>query len=185
MTEVSKKFDVLCKLHDLNIQQDGVGGGALGNRPRPKFIGITVSIPTRWKTKVLAQSASGRSKMVPLAWQFLKPQQQYDFFIEEYIPKVLQKYLDTMIIVFERNKAGCLHIHLIAYDEHIQNDYDMDCLRASIRQSYLPMSMVGSNMNKHKVLNFIHYIEDVGEWLKYMSKDESQHEYDIKFIIPE
>lgn len=146
--------------------------------PTKKYIGWTVSLPTRFKlARVLT---NGRAKKrVPIKWEFLTPNQQLSFFEDTYIPKVIQPHVDNGIIVFEQTKQGNLHMHIMLHDDAYQNEYDMTALRASIRQSGVCIKISGFNMANHRRLNYIHYLEDAEGWKDYLNKDQSKHEFPI------
>lgn len=162
---------------DLKEYYKLLGKDTLG-RSLPKAVGWTVSLPTKFKVPQMTTQGGRRLRKIDVAWCFLTPNQQIVYLTEKYL-KIIESYVEKYLAVFELNKAGCVHMHLICYDSGIQNDYALASLRANIRQEPLCMKIAGSNMNRHRVLNFIHWISDVPKWIEYMQKDLDKHDYPI------
>lgn len=160
---------------------NGLGVCGLGTTT-PKFVGWTVSLPDRHKVSVFTTMGGRKYKKVQLEWRFLTPAQQINYFIDTYLKSVVAPYVQKSIVVFEQNKSGMIHMHMLCYDAGIQNDYSLTSLRANVRQEGICLSMAGSNMEKHKHLNFIHWVENVPEWIQYMQKDIELHDYPVLLI---
>lgn len=146
-----------------------LGGVSLGNIPPRKPIGWTVSIPTRHCVPVVAKFNERKARKAKLRWEYLTPTQQCDYLLNTYIKTIVSPYVESLLGVFELNKNGHVHLHMICYG--IDNDYQLSALRSKVRQEPLAIQMVGHNMTKHKHLNFIHFLEDVPKWIQYMQKD--------------
>lgn len=146
-----------------------------------KVIGWTVSPPANLKVPIEIQSGKRKTKR-KVRYDFLTPDQQIRFLVDSYIPKVLRVNIARGVVTFEQNKSGNIHLHGIFYDEGIQNDYAMTSLRKNVMQTGLCMVIAGTNKNRHRVLNYIHFLEDINKWIEYLMKDVDLHDYPIYYF---
>lgn len=144
-----------------------------------KFIGWTINIPTKYKVSVTMVQGRHR-KNVKLCWEYLTHEQQ-DSFLLNFCRSVIGSHISDFIFVYEQTKAGNLHVHAICYDDQVQNDYALTSLRKSVAQSVPCVRIAGTNMNKHRYLNYIHFLEDIEEWIEYLQKDLLEHDLPIYY----
>lgn len=130
-------------------------------------IGITVSVPTKLSIKC----RSGK-RAVRRDYESLTPVEQYEYLTKVYVPRVITPFVDKGIFVPELTKQGNVHLHFICWDENVKDKFDMFCLQKTIGNSMLSYSITQGRRDRQVVLNYIHYLEDEAEWIKYMEKSQ-------------
>lgn len=152
---------------------------------RKNVIGITIAIPTDWPCKLIATKhlKYGKIKKETIHRKYgtLPPEIQYGYLINTYIPQAITPFVERGIVIPELTKKGNIHAHLICYSPDIQTTIDMITLQRTIYSSIIVRQMTGGKIERHKYLNFIHFLKDVSEWVDYMRKDEEQFINDKRF----
>jgi hypothetical protein len=154
---------------------------SLGITTQARLIGWTISLPPSFKVKTLMRVGAKKvTQSQKVKWEFLTPNQQITYYQETYLPTIVCAYGQMVYVAFELNKRGMVHAHCLFYDSGIQNEYALTNLRAMVRQEYLCMQMVGSNMTKHMALNHIHFLDKgVDPWIEYLMKDIEKNNYPL------
>ena len=127
------------------------------------LIGWTINIPTKFKVQVTIVNGKRRAKR-SVCWEYLTHEQQVSY-LTNYIRSVIGSHVSECIAIFEQTKQGNLHVHAICYDPTINNSYHLSALRKSVSQHIIPLKIAGTNLNRHRYLNYIHFLQDVDEWL--------------------
>lgn len=173
---------------NLKVYNDSAlnAGVSLGIPPHKRWIGLTVSIPTRYKIDCIVSTVNSKGKTIKKTlkreFQTLTPYQQYAYYINTYLPRVITPYISSGIVVPELNKEGNIHIHAICYDTDIQTDFDMVNLRKTLFNTMIVLKITKNDIRKHSYLNHVHYIERNREWLEYLDKDTEKMLKLDKFI---
>lgn len=103
----------------------------------------------------------------------LTPLQQYRFLLEKYIPTVVAPFVDYGVIVPELQKNGNIHLHLICSDDVVKGKMvDIISLQKTVGQTTFVRKITKGKKQKEVVLNYIHYLDNIDEWMNYMNKDE-------------
>lgn len=137
-------------------------------------IGFTIAIPIDAKipTKIKRSLKSGRvvTDTALIAYRSLTKQQQLDFLIKEYCPHVVTPFINKGVIVPELTGKGVIHLHIIAQDDDIKDEYDMKDLQAKVSQCLATRRLCKNP--KHAIhLNYVHYLTDASKWCEYLQKD--------------
>lgn len=136
--------------------------------------GVTVAIPSNliipWPDIYNSKSRNGSVKLHKLRYSSMTNEQQYMFLIKKYIPSVITPFIERGLIVPELTKANNIHLHLICQDESIKTPQDMSNLQRLIFQSAVVQKISSNNFRLAINLNYIHFLDNVLEWLKYLSK---------------
>lgn len=141
----------------------------------PPF-GITVSVPSNL---MIPCATSGKPKRsTKRSYESLTPVEQYEYLIRIYLPRVITPFVDRGVIVPELTKKGNIHVHLICWDPDVRDKLDMITLQKTIGSTVLVYRITQGRASARVVLNYIHFLEDSDEWIKYMQK--SQHEFEGK-----
>lgn len=114
------------------------------------------------------------------SWQFMKPDQQYRYYIDTYIPQVIKPCVDGYFIAFELNKKGQLHIHGSVWISN-PKDYSPEFWLTNLRKEVLHLPIVGrlSQNNARRAVNLNHIcLDDRGTWDEYIIKDLGKTPYD-------
>lgn len=162
----------------IDIYPDGKGKPET-KKPKTKttqYVGWTVSLPDKFMVPITA-TQKGRMCKVKVRWTTLLPEEQINYFKHEYIPKVVCPFVEKVMCVFEMNKHGNIHVHCVCSGIH--NDYQLCGLRKIVAREQICMNIVGMNQKKHLHLNYIHWLEDLEDWLQYMQKDILKHLYPL------
>lgn len=145
----------------------------LGITTSAPCLGITISCPPALLlpvayTKISKKTMRQSCKEAKIRYGDLTPAQQYHFMCTYYIPLVFTPLIDKGIGIPELHKSGNVHIHMLCQDNSITNDVDLWTLRKSIDQTAIVRKITkGRNTMR---LNYVHYLEDVQDWIKYMGK---------------
>lgn len=146
---------------------------SLGISTDLKCVGWTVAVPdslilpARYIT-ISKTSILGKSRLTKYRYRDLTPYQQYHFLTSYYLPSVVCPHIAKGVGVPELTKSGNVHLHMICQDE-LKTSLDLWTLRKSVDQCHLARTITkGVNTAR---LNYIHYLEDVNEWILYMMKD--------------
>lgn len=141
--------------------------------PSTPPIGITVSIPTKLQVKC----RSGKTKRaVKRDYEALTPVEQYEYLIKVYVPRVITPFVDRGVLVPELTKQGNVHLHFICWDDSVKDKFDMFCLQKTIGNSMLSHNITQGRRDRQVVLNYIHFLEDEDDWIKYMQKSQADFE---------
>lgn len=143
------------------------------------FYGWTIALPDSYKISCEIP-IMGHRKKLSVRWDNLNPSQQIHYFRDVYFPKVVLPLVDGAIAVPEFNKKGNVHMHLICCDSEAMTDYDMACIRKDVLQR--TMHMHGGSPIRAKALNFIHFLNDYDQWIRYLEKDLQLHVFPILTI---
>lgn len=141
--------------------------------------GWTISLPDNYKCTVYVP-VFGKLKKMNVRWDSLNPSQQIHYFRDLYLPKVVAPLVDAAIAVPEFNKKGNVHFHLLCLDSEALNDYDLACIRKTVLQK--TMHMHGGSPVRAKALNYIHFLNNLDEWVSYLGKDLDKHVFPILTI---
>lgn len=133
---------------------------------KPLF--ITISPPARSKVDVVM---NGRTRKIPYGSLSQKIQCSHiqNYFKKVYLP--ICPY-SQYVFVFEHNKQGNVHAHGILYDDNIDTQYDLDCLRRTINSHRVTMKY--TTFNKAVYFNNIVFCDNVDETTQYLNKDLKQ-----------
>jgi len=148
-------------------------------KPKTKttqYVGWTVSLPDKFMVPITA-TQKGRMCKVKVRWTTLLPEEQINYFKYEYLPKVVCPFVEKVMCIFEMNKHGNIHAHCVCMG--IYNDYQLCGLRKLVAREQICINIVGMNQKKHLHLNYIHWIEQLEDWLQYMQKDILKHMYPL------
>lgn len=138
-------------------------------------IGFTVNLPTGY----LIRDKLGKAR----TWQAMGPRDQIPWFINEYHPRIIAPFIQRGIIVFELTKQRCIHFHMICWDETVVAEIDMAELTHSINNCVLTKSINSGRNAKPQVLNFVHFLKDVDDWIGYLKKEQYKFK-DRPFYLP-
>ncbi|AXH73788.1 MAG: putative replicase [Cressdnaviricota sp.] len=170
LTNPKKQNLQFCQSYD--IASESLTLGITTNAP---CIGYTISPPSNLlvKTEVKRQRADGKlmSKFLNIKYADLPPKKQINYLIQEYIPYTVTPFFQKGIITFELNKNGNIHSHLICQHEDIKDAWDLKTVRSQILNTVKVKKILKQRSHLHHVLNHIHYLKDVPDWITYMSKD--------------
>lgn len=138
-------------------------------------IGWTISIPDKAKIPLRIERKMRSGKIThdtqPIAWTAMTNHQQVTFLMQHYVPHVVTPFVDRGIIIPEVNKNGNIHLHILAYDEDITDEYDLRTLQRSVGQCLAVRKFSKNNIKNSIHQNYIHYLKDPIEWIKYLQKD--------------
>lgn len=141
------------------------------------IFGWTINIPTNHRVKCLM-----RGKKHLVRWEYLTPAQQFKYLRDIYLPLVVKFHCAKAIGVVELTQKGNMHVHLFCQCDTMQNEYDMWSTRKSLLQNDRVMEIAKCNPKSGKILNYVHFLTDWEDWIVYLSKDLSKHEYPL-FVI--
>lgn len=147
----------------------------LGIDTRDTCIAFTITIPPLAKIplQISRTMSSGRVKTetVKTAYKAMTNEQQVKFLIDVYIPHVVTPFLDRGIIVPELHKSGLIHMHIIAQDDSIKDEYDMRNLRCSVNQCLAVRNLRNKFASDYVMNNITYCVNKTPEGeLEYMSK---------------
>lgn len=140
------------------------------------FYGWTISLPTGDFFR-MSISNGIHYETFKMRWGNCTPTQQLQYLKDTYLPRVVSPSVDVAMAVPELTNNGNIHLHLLCYNTQLKNEYDMATIRKDVLQN--PLSVRFHKMRKNAItaLNYIHFIEDIEDWICYMSKDLDKHEY--------
>lgn len=78
-----------------------------------------------------------------------------------------------LLMTWELNKSGNVHIHMLIYDEYSQNDYSLHLFRRSIKADDLTRRILGTKSHNDYMNNIV-ICNDVAATIEYMCKDQQQ-----------
>lgn len=114
-------------------------------------------------------------KKVQMKYESMDKKDQYDacmhILTSAYLPFLSDE--TELVGVAEMNKSGHVHFHFIFYDPEIQNDYDLNCFRATVRNRPSVISQ-RKKIDDTDYCNNIVWCTDLDETLLYLSKDNIQ-----------
>lgn len=152
------------------------GTPAPGLPKTTQYVGWTINLPDSFMVPKIA-TQKGKLCKVKVKWTSLLQKEQIDYLRFEYIPKVVCGYTDKALCVFELTKKGNVHAHLLVTG--IYNDYQLMEMQRSVAREHICVNIVGTNPNKQRHLNYIHWLTSLDDWLEYLQKDIEKHTYPI------
>lgn len=139
-----------------------------------QYFGYSISFPINHNIKVRQGKiyANGKIKQIETMLPYYKatPKQQMEYIIHEYLPNVVTPNIENGVGIFELTKAGEIHCHLLCYDNNIYDTIDMVTLRKTICQNLTVNRIIKNKDNKR--LNYIHFLNNLSEWVIYMHKEQ-------------
>lgn len=148
-------------------------------------LGWTVSISTKSDIQIPRVTRKpGQGKLMNKPYRECTPREQHWYYINKYIPDVVQPNVDAYIASFELNKHGELHMHLcVAYHnpKFYDESYYLTDLRKSLLNNVIVRRLSKNNYSRCVALNYTHTLEKgVVDWLEYLIKDTGKLPFEIK-----
>lgn len=164
---------MLCHIVDDRDTEDKIRQRALGTFVESHDVAIeaghalvlawTVSLPDGYSDKV---KTGGKN------WCHMTPREQHRFYVDYYIPKVIDHFCPSYYFAFEQNKGGHLHMHGMCVIPSIYHKIDLQ----EIRQTLKVIPLVKKIVRRDRWINLNHIVkcDRLDDWERYLSKDNKQ-----------
>lgn len=141
--------------------------GTVWQNFKTKSLFITISPSSQAKVECLVNA-----KLKRIRYDSLKQSLQYLFLIRYFRKVYLPLFRDSYFVgVFENNKQGNVHLHILLNDETMIGDqYDLDCIRRSVNTHDVTSKYLNS-LKDAVHFNHIVFCESYSETIDYLKKD--------------
>lgn len=149
----------------------------LGSNTPTYGVFITVSLPP-----YLLMGTIRNGIIKGIKYADLKKEMQLDvcirYFENVFMPSF---YKPIIIMTYEYDSSGKVHLHAIVWDENIKNAYDLMELQSDIRLNITVQKIMKKCNMKRDYCNSIVELEDAKKTISYMDKDYKMKKYSSYF----
>lgn len=144
-------------------------GGTLGRPPLTYGVFITVSLPPN-----LLMGTMRGNTIVGTKFKDLPKAIQYEVCIRYFENVFMPEFKDPLVIMtYEYDKSGKVHLHCIVWDVNINHQYDLVDLQSNVRLHPVCQRIMTKHKLRNDIFNSIVKCDDWNKTLKYMDKDHS------------
>lgn len=132
-----------------------------------QYVFATISPPSRVKIMV-----TRGKRRVGVPYDVLTQDEQRMFLISYFTKVYLHSMHVQYVAVFEHNKAGNLHMHMLLYSTGMQNEVELQRFQRLVNSHQLTLKYAGYK-NRIRMNNIV-FCDDLDETIKYLEKDIKQ-----------